>query len=82
MGALSIFKQIKRKCEQEKMNIETLEEFIKNYIKDFYNFSKAYSELFDKIARDDKYSKLFQFLEFTVEYQEGTILVLLEIRSL
>jgi|TARA_B110000902_G_scaffold159556_1_gene182828 hypothetical protein len=65
LGALSIFKQIKRKCEQEKMNIETLEEFIKNYIKDFYNFSKAYSELFDKIARDDKYSKLFQFLEFT-----------------
>ena len=65
LGALSIFKQIKRKCEQEKMNLDTLEEFIKNYIKDFYNFSKAYSELFDKIARDDNYSKLFQFLEFT-----------------
>lgn len=65
LGALSIFKQIKRRCEQEKFDITSLEEFIRTYISDFFNFSKSYSELFNQISNDPAYTRLFQFMEFT-----------------
>ena len=65
LGASSIFKQIKRRCEQEKLNPEKLKDFIENYIKDFYLFSKAYSDLFEEITKSKSYPRLFQYLEFT-----------------
>ncbi len=65
LGATSIFKQIKRRCEQEKSNLESLKSFIEGYTLDFFKFSKAYSDLFDKIESNPKYPKYFQFLEFT-----------------
>ncbi len=65
LGASSIFKQIKRRCEQEKSNPENLKNFIENYIKDFFQFSAAYSDLFNKINQCENHSRLFQFLEFT-----------------
>lgn len=65
LGASNIFKQIKRRCEQEKSNPEKLRVFIENYIKDFFEFSKAYSDLFNEITVNPEYPRLFQYLEFT-----------------
>ena len=65
LGASSIFKQIKRRCEQEKSNPNELKKFIETYIKDFFNFSKAYSDLFTDIKQNPKLPRLFQYLEFT-----------------
>lgn len=65
LGASSIFKQIKRRCEQEKAKPGKLKTFIENYIKDFFEFSKAYSDLFNEILINKEYPRLFQYLEFT-----------------
>lgn len=65
LGADSIFKQLKRHCEQIKLEPETLSEFIVDYIKDFNSFATSYRTLFERIQTDDLYSKLFQKLEFT-----------------
>lgn len=65
LGANSIFNQLKRKCEESKLDKTTLFDFINNYTEDFYSFGKAYSELFDKISTEDKYVQYFQYLEFT-----------------
>lgn len=65
LGAFNIFKQIKRICESSKFDKENLKEFIKQYVTDFSKFSVAYSDLFYEIEKNEKYSILFQFLEFT-----------------
>lgn len=65
LGALSIFKQLKKKCESLKEDPDDLSAFIMDYIKDFDSFAKSYSDLFDRIYRDNTYSILFQYLEFT-----------------
>ena len=65
LGALNIFKQIKRICESSKFDKEILKDFIEQYVKDFAKFSVAYSDLFNEIGKNEKYSILFQYLEFT-----------------
>ncbi len=65
LGADSIFSQLKRKCESNKKNVKELEKFVSDYAKDFANFAKAYSDLFDAILLDDSISKFFRYLEFT-----------------
>ena len=65
LGAFNIFKQIKRICESSKFDKENLKAFIEQYVTDFSKFSVAYSDLFDEIGKNEKYSILFQFLEFT-----------------
>lgn len=65
LGALSIFRHVKRKCEQVKGDPEELRKFISVYILDFYKFSKAYSDLFNRIGQSKRHTKLFQYLEFT-----------------
>ncbi len=65
LGAASIFKHIKRKCEQEKTNDDNLHNFILEYLRDFYLFSRSYSELFDKIYSNEQYAVLFQYMEFS-----------------
>lgn len=65
LGAFNIFKQIKRICESSKFDSENLKTFIEQYVTDFSKFSVAYSNLFDEIGKNEKYSILFQYLEFT-----------------
>ncbi len=65
LGADSIFTQLKRNCENLKLDLPKLKNFITDYVKDFANFAKAYSDLFDAIATDDTFGKFFRYLEFT-----------------
>ncbi len=90
LGASSIFKQIKRRCEQEKSDTDKLKKFIESYIKDFFHFSKAYSDLFNDVNRNENYPRLFQYLEFTATLyplivrlkQQGKLDALLQILEL
>ncbi len=65
LGAANIFKQVKRRCELEKNNDKGLHNFIIQYVRDFYLFSKSYSDLFDKISSSAEYAVLFQYMEFS-----------------
>jgi uncharacterized protein with ParB-like and HNH nuclease domain len=64
-GANTIFSNIKNKCELLRDDKVKLEEFIKDYVSDFSEFSINYSSLLSKVKTNINYEKPFRFLEFT-----------------
>jgi hypothetical protein len=65
LGADSIFKQLKRLCENSKFEIDRLKQIIEGYVVDFHSFANAYTNLFKRIDSDDNYKKYFVYMEFT-----------------
>jgi hypothetical protein len=65
LGADSIFKQLKRLCEDSKTVAKDLRWKIDEYTKDFHSFAKSYVELFRKIDIDSVYQQYFLKMEFT-----------------
>ncbi|MBS1623143.1 MAG: DUF262 domain-containing protein, partial [Bacteroidetes bacterium] len=65
LGADSIFKQLKRLCENNKTAIDTLRQNISDYINDFRDFAESYARLFRKIDVDNQYQQYFLKMEFT-----------------
>jgi hypothetical protein len=65
LGADSIFKQLKRLCEDAKTEKDDLWYIIEEYINDFHGFAKSYVDLLHKIDTNPVYQKYFQFMEFT-----------------
>lgn len=65
LGADSIFKQLKRVCEDSKSDRDVLLESISNYVEDFHGFAKSYVSLLRKIENVDEYKKYFLYMEFT-----------------
>ena len=64
LGADSIFRQLKRLCEDSKANPDDLRWNIDEYIKDFHSFAKSYAGLFRKIDSDSSYQQYFLKMEF------------------
>ncbi len=64
LGADSIFKQLKRLCEDSKSDSIDLRWLIEEYVKDFHGFAKSYVGLLRKIDTEVSYQKYFLYMEF------------------